>query len=181
MQIHIDTISKKGLFFEKKEPFESFQGLVEMDREKECRFHSPIHIKIDINKVQQYFVMTGTLHVEVGLTCSRCLCAYRHDLSAPFSATFSQGSPEPAESTSELEVEWSGEDSDHYYFHGDVIDLGGAIQEQLLLSLPVKPLCGAECKGLCNGCGVDLNRTACSCKNEAVDPRFAILKNLKIE
>lgn len=181
MQIDIDTISNKGLSFEKKEPFESFQGLLEMDRNKECRFLSPIHIKIEIKKIQQYFVMTGTLRVAMGLTCSRCLCDYGHDLTAPFSATFSQGPQEPAESTSEPEVEWSGEDSDHYYFTGDVIDLGGTIQEQLVLSLPVKPLCQSNCKGLCNGCGADLNQTACTCKNDNIDPRFAVLQNLKIE
>ena len=61
------------------------------------------------------------------------------------------------------------------------IDLTEAVQEQILLSLPLRPLCREDCKGLCPGCGEDLNKGACGCSGKAVDPRLAVLGNLKLE
>ena len=53
--------------------------------------------------------------------------------------------------------------------------------EQFVLSLPMKPLCRHECKGLCAVCGTNLNRGACDCKRDWEDPRLAPLKALKKE
>jgi DUF177 domain-containing protein len=184
MQFNIDTISNQGLTVDRKEPFDTFESLLEMAQKKECQFLSPIQIRLQIRRIQQYFEVTGKLQADVRFSCSRCLNLYDYTQSTPFSATFYQAIHEPEEPEElifEGDVEWSGDDTDTYYFQGDIIDLQGAIQEQLVLSLPVKPLCRTECKGLCNGCGADLNRTPCKCKNDKVDPRFAVLKNLKIE
>jgi len=42
----------------------------------------------------------------------------------------------------------------------------------------MKPLCHADCKGLCPQCGANLNLESCTCENVQVDPRLAVLKNL---
>jgi uncharacterized protein len=52
------------------------------------------------------------------------------------------------------------------------------MQEQLYLSLPMKPLCQDACKGLCPSCGTNLNRGACDCSNQWIDPRFAALREI---
>ena len=44
--------------------------------------------------------------------------------------------------------------------------------------LPFAPLCGKDCKGLCQTCGENLNERTCECKNERIDPRFESLKDL---
>ncbi len=49
------------------------------------------------------------------------------------------------------------------FYNEDRLDLRGAIWEQLHLALPVKPLCAADCAGLCPDCGADRNRSACDC------------------
>jgi uncharacterized protein len=59
-----------------------------------------------------------------------------------------------------------------------LLDLGLAVREYTLLELPMRPLCKADCRGLCAGCGVDLNVTTCQCHQEAVDERFSALKAL---
>ena len=51
--------------------------------------------------------------------------------------------------------------------------------EQILLNLPLKPVCEPGCKGLCPTCGVNRNQIECDCRSEAVDPRFAPLLDLK--
>ncbi len=44
-----------------------------------------------------------------------------------------------------------------------VIQLDPEIREELILDIPVKPLCTAQCKGLCPRCGKNLNEGGCSC------------------
>ena len=43
--------------------------------------------------------------------------------------------------------------------------------------MDTKTLCSEDCKGLCPGCGVNLNHEACRCKKQ-VDPRLAALAKL---
>ncbi len=57
-----------------------------------------------------------------------------------------------------------------------MIDLGQMIEEQFYLALPMKPLCHADCKGLCANCGTNLNVAACDCQVRWEDPRLAVLK-----
>ncbi|MFC1675135.1 DUF177 domain-containing protein [Candidatus Omnitrophota bacterium] len=46
------------------------------------------------------------------------------------------------------------------------IDLDPQIREEIILNLPIKPLCNSGCKGLCPGCGRDLNQGSCDCNNK---------------
>jgi uncharacterized protein len=50
------------------------------------------------------------------------------------------------------------------------------VREEMLLAIPINPICRADCKGLCPICGGNLNETLCSHEGEEVDPRLSILK-----
>jgi uncharacterized protein len=50
-------------------------------------------------------------------------------------------------------------------------------RETFILNMPSKTLCREDCRGLCSGCGVNLNYEKCRCKKE-VDPRLAALAKL---
>ena len=67
------------------------------------------------------------------------------------------------------------------FYENDEIDLGQLMQEQFYLSLPMKPLCAGDCKGLCPMCGTNLNRGTCACDPQWEDPRLAALKALRGE
>jgi uncharacterized protein len=56
--------------------------------------------------------------------------------------------------------------------------LDRALREQILLSVPIRPLCRAACRGLCSQCGQDLNVAACDCEDQSIDPRLSALKDL---
>lgn len=58
------------------------------------------------------------------------------------------------------------------------LDLHEAVREYILMSEPAKPLCRAECPGLCPDCGADLNQGSCGCAAEA-DARWHALTILK--
>ena len=65
------------------------------------------------------------------------------------------------------------------FYENDTIDLGQLMREQFYLGLPMKPLCGEECRGLCPVCGTNLTRGACECRRDWNDPRLAPLQALR--
>ena len=81
----------------------------------------------------------------------------------------------------EEEVELKGEDLDTAYFRDHVLDLAEMLREQFYLALPMQPLCGPDCQGLCRRLP-GINRTGDSrtsqCKTEWVNPKLSVLKAL---
>ena len=59
------------------------------------------------------------------------------------------------------------------------VDLGERLHDALILDLPLRLYCKADCRGLCAHCGQDLNAAACTCAEELVDPRWEALAHLK--
>ena len=74
----------------------------------------------------------------------------------------------------ELEDE---ENDDILLLEDGCVDLGELARTVFILEMDTKTLCSESCKGICPGCGVDLNQGSCTCKKE-VDPRLAVLAKL---
>ena len=178
--INVDRIPDEGLAIRVREPFERFPGLKDLAREENIRFLFPIQMELRIRRISRFVEADGSLKTSVRLACSRCLGDYSQSLTIPFEATYTREVPVP-DALEGTDVELTPEAIDLYRFHGREIDLTEAIQEHIILSLPLRPLCRADCKGLCPQCGADLNKGACKCDGGVVDPRFAALKNLHIE
>lgn len=60
------------------------------------------------------------------------------------------------------------------------LDLTEAVRQALVTLLPMRPLCRADCAGLCPRCGADLNEGPCRCPAEPVDDRWSVLRGLAI-
>ena len=58
------------------------------------------------------------------------------------------------------------------------LDIDEVILSDLILNVPMKHLCSADCKGICPQCGANLNTGKCSCRTKEIDPRLAALKEL---
>ena len=71
-------------------------------------------------------------------------------------------------------------DEEAYPLVGDDIDLEPLARDAVLLSLPLAPLCDADCQGLCPSCGANRNMDACACE-APLDPRWAALDTLRDE
>ena len=69
------------------------------------------------------------------------------------------------------------EDDDIILLDGSVLDVGEVLTEEYVLEMDTKNLCREDCKGICPGCGVDLNTEPCKCKPD-IDPRFSALASL---
>jgi uncharacterized protein len=69
------------------------------------------------------------------------------------------------------------------YVEDDELDIGRWAHDATLLALPTRLLCRSECAGLCPVCGESLNNAdpADHEHDQATDPRWAALKDLKLE
>ena len=139
---------------------------------------SPVSLAFDIHKDKQKFRLVGGVKTTLEMPCSRCLEPFTVDVDASFDLRY-QPLAEQTHSAGEHEVK--ADDVDAAFYENDEIDLGQLMEEQFLLSLPMKPLCSDDCKGLCATCGTNLNKAACNCTTQWEDPRLAALKALKKE
>jgi len=138
---------------------------------------SPVRLAFDIHKDQETFRLDGRVSATLELRCSRCLEPFRWSVDEPFELTYQ---PRAAVQSAE-EREIADEDFSAAVYDDDQIDLEQLIRERFEMSLPMKPLCTDECRGLCPVCGGNLNRQACGCKAEWDDPRMAVLKKLRAD
>lgn len=131
-----------------------------------------VALVFDLFKDGQRYRLVGRVKTTLLLNCSRCLEQYPSVVDAPFDLVYVPF----AENTGEGEFEVQEDDLSTAYYRNDVIDLTELMREQFYLALPMKPLCTPECRGLCPGCGTNLNLGSCSCRQEWVDPRLAALE-----
>jgi uncharacterized protein len=117
----------------------------------------------------------GKISAEVEAECSRCLQTADVSLDFPFEAVFVTAD----NYTKDKEAELRTGDLEVSVFEGDKIDLTELVREQILLNLPTQIFCREDCQGLCQKCGANLNLIDCNCKEDEIDPRWSVLKNLK--
>jgi DUF177 domain-containing protein len=130
---------------------------------------------VHLEKHGREILVRGHLEGTLPLSCSRCLETYDAPVDADFDLLLEPG-PEP----SVLEEELIADDLDLDFYEGDTIDLERYLREQILLMVPLKPLCAETCKGICPRCGVDLNHEPCRCQaEETLSPLAAALAKLK--
>ena len=139
------------------------------------RVAAPVTLAFDIYKDKDQFRLIGTVQTTLELPCSRCLEAFTWPVDSSFDLRYQPH----ARNTGEGEREIEEDDLTTAFYENDTIDLGQLMREQLYLALPMKPLCGDDCKGLCPTCGSNWNKGTCDCSNQSEDPRLAALKALR--
>jgi uncharacterized protein len=136
---------------------------------------APVVLAFEIFKDGERFRLAGRVQTTLGLSCSRCLDPFTMPVDAHFDLRYHPH----AENTGEGEREIAEDDLTTAFYERDEIDLGQLMREQFNLSLPMKPLCGDQCLGLCPVCGTNLSRGSCTCKPAWEDPRLAPLRALR--
>ena len=119
--------------------------------------------------------LSGTVTIECARCLEKCPVALRQELDL-FYLPQETGQPDAQEE----DVELSDRDVVVGYYAGDRLDLGEVLREQILLGLPLKPLCREGCRGLCSRCGANRNTTPCGCvpEEEPGDLRLEPLRRL---
>src|SRR5262249_8273200 len=115
--------------------------------------------QVTISRLGQNFLVRGAMSGHISVPCARCLNPAAGDVGGPIHSAYTR---EPAELDAEIAL-GADIDVDFASITGDEIDLGALFREQLLLTIPMVPLCREECRGLCPRCGTDLNQGDCTC------------------
>ncbi|MBN2498392.1 MAG: DUF177 domain-containing protein, partial [Deltaproteobacteria bacterium] len=139
---------------------------------------APAQLGGRIRRVGLDLVVEASLVLALRSECASCLAPFSLSLPVGFQLTLR---PAPGGRELPAEIELRAEDLDEAFYSGEELDLADLVREQILLALPMYPRCKPDCRGLCPGCGANLNTDACRCEEEAVDPRLAALKDIDIK
>lgn len=165
MKIIVSEIPEKGMDLELSEKIES---------DTDLKILSPVQALIRIDKKNSEIFLKGTLSVTLQQQCSRCLKIFDTEMKIDIDTLYRPSKEIDVEEHYELK----SDELETAFYKNDEIDINDLLKEQILLNLPMKPLCSEQCKGLCPKCGTDLNITQCKCEVSEVDERLAVLKQL---
>ena len=127
----------------------------------------PVQVAGAVRNMADALVLEGEAVTTLSLVCDRCLEPFTREMRVPVEALL-------AESL----ANGDGADSDDILLLEDgEVDLDEVFTTAVVLAMDSKHLCSEDCKGLCPGCGANLNREPCRCRKE-VDPRLAALAQL---
>ncbi len=171
MRIEVENLK------EKPEAFSHSYAPGEVELEDEgARLVSDAEVAGSASRRGEEVRVRGSIKTEVELLCDRCLAPRRAPLEVEFDTRFIPQEKAAGESDN---VELLTEDLGLAAYEGDAVDLDDLVREQILLALPLRNLCGEDCKGLCQNCGADLNAGECSCEQKEIDPRWSALADWK--
>lgn len=109
-------------------------------------------------------LVQGALETRVLTDCARCLSTTTVPVTLDIEELYSY----PPSDETLYSVEESG-----------MLDMAPLLREEAILSVPMGVVCQPDCAGLCPQCGQNFNEGSCDCDRETIDPRLAVLKELK--
>jgi uncharacterized protein len=122
---------------------------------------SEVEVDVLLESVLGGMVVSGTVSADWEGECRRCLDRATGRLSAQVRELYSDDA--------DLELD--------YPMTADWLDLEPLAHDACILELPLAPLCGPDCLGLCPECGANRNHETCTCSDK-IDPRWAALSGL---
>lgn len=177
MKISLTDIPPEGLTLTWAEGTEGELEAPKGSLEEDITFTSGPKGTVFLKVTPKGLIVKGDLECAVYLHCARCLKGFEMPIKESFELVYLM----PKDAPHEEEVRLSSDEMDVAFLEGDIFDLDQLLSERVWLSIPMKPLCRENCKGLCPICGKDLNEGQCECRQERIDPRFEALKALKLK
>lgn len=134
MRIEIDRLKDTELNLQEDVPAESW----DMDS-NDIRFTGNIHLDCRFRMIGKEILVDAKVTTNRFITCSRCL--------------------DQITQTAEqlMQLNYNARNLGNY------LDIDKNVREEILINFPMKVLCSDGCKGICPGCGVNLNHQECKC------------------
>ncbi len=123
-------------------------------------------LDLRMESVVEGVLVSGTVSGQVVGECSRCLDPIQDTVSVDVVELFAYPDSATSETTDEDEVS---------RLTGNTIDLEPLVRDEVVLALPVAPLCRADCAGLCVDCGQRWDDLPAGHAHATMDPRWAAL------
>ena len=108
----------------------------------DIKFIKNIHINCEFKRLGRTIFAHCRVLTHRLIICSRCLEECEQEVSNDFDLSYSISSV------------------------GDYLDIDNDLRQELLLNFPMKVLCKPDCRGICPGCGVNLNLQECKCERQ---------------
>lgn len=188
MRVNIDEIKEAGLDRSWDLTREQLDEAVAGDRAG-YRARGPAHVDAHLDKIERRVRIDAKARAPLSVPCGRCLTPVALDVPAEFELTLvpadeyedgAEGEDDEGRASASV-GSFDPTQAEEDTYSGKVVDLDPIVREQIVLALPSYPVCGEGCKGLCPVCGGNLNERECGCERHVPDPRWAGLKNVKLE
>lgn len=126
-----------------------------------------LHGTLCFTRIANGILCEGPLDAQVTVECTRCLDKFSESIQIELEDILSLPS---ADLTPERPVRVS---------ESGWADLTPLVREYVWISIPVKPLCSPDCRGICPECGGKVSAGECTCDNSPpIDPRWDALRVL---
>lgn len=143
-------------------PFEFQMDLSELEFGGEKPVVNPVSVVGRVRNMAGALVLNARVQTTLSLHCDRCSRPFEREKTVEYETLLA------------AELEQEEDEGDIVLLEGDTLDVGRLMTDTFILEMDTKNLCSEDCKGLCPGCGVNLNVEPCRCKRE-VDPRLEAL------
>jgi uncharacterized protein len=103
-----------------------------------------LHGNVRVTRTAQGLLVQANMQAEIPAECVRCLTDFQQPLEIEFTDLYAFTRASVTESG--LLLPETGK-----------IDLAPIVRDEMLLAMPINPVCSPDCKGLCPVCGENLN------------------------
>ncbi len=141
-------------------------------RSAEFRQTGPLKVDAVGELVGSEIRVRGHIGTLLEATCDRCLGTVDLRVDRDFDLFYRQVETIAREE----EIEVPEDEAEVGFYSGDGVALADLVTEQVILAVPMKIVCGAECKGLCPVCGANHNLERCDCSAPRTNSPFASLR-----
>ncbi len=148
--------------------FEFKANLEELSFEQPGFEVKEVSVKSSVDKGDSNTIVVSETNAKIEFVCETCLENYVGNINDKFTVLYT------------TDIASFGDDEAVRLLtqSTNLIDLTEGLGESVLLSLPIRFKCSVDCKGLCDQCGANLNKSTCGCKKESMDPRWDGLRKL---
>jgi len=129
-----------------------------------------VHWKLSLQRKAKAFCLHGRWQTALARKCSRCNADFEWAVTGMTERTFQLGSAEADDESTCDYIDKPGE-----------LNLLDVLREDVWLAWKADVICSDSCKGLCQGCGVNLNIGSCQCEQDNSNSPFAALRSLNLE
>ena len=147
MRLDIRDITAEGVRIRENLAPEQLKDLDALLSGQSCTFQGALAVTLQVTPTAGMVQVAGRIDGSAVLACSRCLAPVQWPLNAAFNLTFTRCLPGDDQDAPPESRELEAEELGVVLFEGDAIDFRDVIQEQVIMALPMQPLCREDCRG----------------------------------
>lgn len=167
MTVPLSAIHDEGLFLDLAKEIEWLGPLLKEALPVENPELSTLKGSVRLLCFEEQVMITGELQLNLKPLCDRCAELFDTPYHVDLTMTMLPHNKEWGDDAVDENVD---------VYKGEEINLGEIIREKVVFQLPPQWLCSELCKGLCQTCRTNLNRSTCDCANQKpIDPRWSVL------